>query len=100
MGKISLLDCTLRDGGNVNNCLFGHDTIRGIICGLVDAGIDVIEIGFLRDEPYNPDRSVYNRCEEIKSVIEGVNGVKLAAMIESKEAISHRKSSAAQGIRA
>lgn len=88
MGKISLLDCTLRDGGNVNNCRFGSQNINDIIHGLVDSGIDIIEIGFLRDELYNPDRSVYACCEDIRSVISGVDGVKFVAMIEQKEDIS------------
>ena len=29
MGKIYLLDCTLRDGGYVNDWQFGEETIRG-----------------------------------------------------------------------
>lgn len=85
MGKISLLDCTLRDGGNVNNCLFGRKNIEDIICGLIEAGVEIIEIGFLRDEPYDPDRSVYAGCEEIRSVINVEGNIKFAAMIESKE---------------
>ena len=88
MGKISLLDCTLRDGGNVNNCRFGSKIINDIIHGVADSGIDIIEIGFLRDELYNPDRSVFARCEDIKSIINGVDGVKFTAMIEQKEDIS------------
>ena len=46
MGNIYLLDCTLRDGGYVNDWKFGRDNIVSIFERVVDAGIDIIEIGF------------------------------------------------------
>lgn len=90
MGKISLLDCTLRDGGYVNNWRFGSRNISGIVRGLVDAGIDIIELGFLRDEPYDAEHSVFAHCNEIRSVIENLRGggQKWTAMIEAKEDVS------------
>lgn len=45
--RIKLLDCTLRDGGFVNDWYFGHDNIINIFERLVEAEIDIIEIGFL-----------------------------------------------------
>ena len=49
MGDIKLLDCTLRDGGYVNDWEFGHDNIVSIFERLVDANVDMIELGFLDD---------------------------------------------------
>jgi len=49
MGKRYLLDCTLRDGGYINDWEFGHDTITEVFQRLVSAKIDYIEIGFLDD---------------------------------------------------
>ncbi len=46
-GKIQLLDCTLRDGGYLNDWNFGYDNITSIFGHLAGAGIDIIEIGFL-----------------------------------------------------
>lgn len=88
MGKISLLDCTLRDGGYVNNWQFGFDNIKGILNGLAASDVGFLEIGFLRDETYQSDRSVFSRSEEIRRAIDGVNGVKFAAMIEAKEDVT------------
>lgn len=88
MGKISLLDCTLRDGGYVNNWRFGAENIGGIIRGLINSAVDIIEVGFLRDEPYDPERSVYSRREELQSVLHGMGGARFAAMIEAKEDVS------------
>ena len=49
MSQISLLDCTLRDGGYLNDWEFGHDNIVNIFERLVSAEIDIIEIGFLNE---------------------------------------------------
>ena len=47
--KVLMLDCTLRDGGYVNDWDFGHSTITGIYKRLEAAGADYIEVGFLDD---------------------------------------------------
>ena len=44
-----LLDCTLRDGAYLLDKKFGDSNIRGIVSGLVKAGIDCIEIGFFQE---------------------------------------------------
>lgn len=57
--KISLLDCTLRDGGYVNDWKFGHDNLISIFERLVDSNVDIIEIGFLDERrPFDIDRSI------------------------------------------
>ena len=45
-GKRYLLDCTLRDGGYINDWAFGHDHIVNIFERVIASGVDVIEIGF------------------------------------------------------
>jgi len=47
MSKIKLLDCTLRDGGYINNWNFTYEQIASTITNLTNAGIDYIEIGYL-----------------------------------------------------
>lgn len=63
--NVKLLDCTLRDGGHVNNAKFGGEKIRGIIRGLTAAGMDYIELGFLKDGQFSPDQALYNDVTEI-----------------------------------
>ncbi len=59
MKEIKLLDCTLRDGGYVNDWNFGHDNIITIFERLISAGVDVLEIGFLDDRrPYDRNRTI------------------------------------------
>lgn len=56
MSNIKLLDCTLRDGGYVNDWNFGHDNIVSIFERLVSTNVDMIEVGFL-DERRTFDRN-------------------------------------------
>jgi len=69
LGTVKLLDCTLRDGGYINNWKFGEAIIKDVVTKTVEAGIDIVEIGFLRDEPYDPDRAIFNTNAQIKAVI-------------------------------
>ena len=67
---LKLLDCTLRDGGYVNNWDFGFETAKSIIRQLTKSSIDVVEVGFLRDvEGHNPDITVCNYIEELNSLL-------------------------------
>ena len=52
--KIYLLDCTLRDGGYVNNWEFGEACIHDLPDKLTEAGADIIELGFIRKEKSTP----------------------------------------------
>ncbi|MBO5238177.1 MAG: aldolase catalytic domain-containing protein [Lachnospiraceae bacterium] len=59
MGEIKLLDCTLRDGGYVNDWEFGHNNLVSIFERIVGAGVDIIEVGFLDDRrPFDMNRSI------------------------------------------
>lgn len=59
MGTIKLLDCTLRDGGYVNDWNFGHDNLVSIFERVVEANVDIIEIGFLDERrPLDINRSI------------------------------------------
>ena len=81
---IKLLDCTLRDGGYVNNWSFGKDNIVEITRQLEDTNVDIIEIGFLKNEPYIEDRTVFNTVEQISEIVsEKKPGIEYAAMIDA-----------------
>lgn len=74
MSDIKLLDCTLRDGGYINDWNFGYHTIRNVIRQLVDSQVDYIEIGFLRDCEYDRDKTLYNNCGEMLPVLPDKRG--------------------------
>lgn len=66
MSHAKLLDCTLRDGGYVVDKYFGETEVRGIIKGLLDANLDVIECGFLDDtDPFEPGYTAFNYVSDV-----------------------------------
>lgn len=69
MERINLLDCTLRDGGYINDWHFGKESISNVIENMLATNIEVLEIGFLKNEPYNQDRCVFNSMEQVKKII-------------------------------
>ena len=81
--SVKILDCTLRDGGYVNDWNFGADNIKSIISGLDLAGVDFIECGFMRDGEDSSEKSLYARLENLTSIIpSGVARERLVAMID------------------
>ena len=70
MDNLKILDCTLRDGGRVIDCNFGKDTIQSIFVDLQDAGIDIIEMGFIRNNiKYSTGSSFFTHLEQIKEYV-------------------------------
>ena len=69
MGKIYLLDCTLRDGGYVNDWRFGADTIRGFARKIAQTGVEMFEVGFLKGDVFDPDRAVFPDVESVRDAI-------------------------------
>jgi 4-hydroxy 2-oxovalerate aldolase len=82
---IKLLDCTLRDGGYVNDWRFGNLTIRSILSRLDSAGIDIIELGFLDSRvEYDVNRSIYPDIPSIEKTLGACipNNAEIVAMID------------------
>ena len=69
MENVRLLDCTLRDGGYINQWDFGKKTIQSIIARLTEAGADIIEIGFLRNCTWDEDKTVFPSIKELKKLL-------------------------------
>lgn len=69
MANIKLLDCTLRDGGYINDWDFGQDTIISIFERLVSANVDIIEVGFLDERRmFDQNRSIMPDTQSVKKI--------------------------------
>ncbi|MCI8644996.1 MAG: hypothetical protein HFG79_16305 [Lachnospiraceae bacterium] len=73
MDNIEVLDCTLRDGGHVNNAEFGRGNILKIETALVKSKVDIIELGFLKDGEFSLDQSNYSRMEDAYENLSHIN---------------------------
>lgn len=72
--NIKILDCTLRDGGYVNNWEFGENTICSIINKLIDANIDIVECGFLSETKKSScNSSIFNSLRPINKILESAS---------------------------
>ena len=65
---IKILDCTLRDGGYVNNWAFGLENSRAVISDLAHAGIDIIECGFVsQKKKIDINKTIFLKPSDIKA---------------------------------
>lgn len=69
MGKISLLDCTLRDGGYINDWQFGEKCIKDFSRKIALAGVEIVEIGFIKGDTFSLDKSLFPDVESIRPMI-------------------------------
>ena len=80
---VKLLECTLRDGGYINNWEFGHEAIQDMIKRLETTNVDILELGFLKKELYATNRTVFNDINQITALIPNKKPeINYAAMIE------------------
>lgn len=74
MKNIELLDCTLRDGGYVNDWEFGHDNLVILFERLVSSEVEYIEIGFMDDRrEYDENRSIAPGSVAMNRLYEGLD---------------------------
>ena len=65
MDRIHLLECTLRDGGYMTDCMFSPEMIKHTIKGFVDANFDFVEVGYLYHKPYTAGSAQFQTIEQI-----------------------------------
>ena len=85
--EIKVLDCTVRDGGLMNNWYFDDDFVRAIFKATAAAGLDYMEIGYKSSEKAfsREENGPWKFCDEddIKRIIEGTEtDMKLSAMCD------------------
>lgn len=84
MNNIKVLDCTLRDGGFVNEWNFGKSVIDNIYRRLISANIDILELGFLNEDyAFDRNRSIMPHSKYLKEIFRTKvpNGPLLVAMV-------------------
>ncbi len=69
MSNIKVLDCTLRDGGYINEWNFGLEKSRHILTLLNKSNIDYIETGFLTEEATSDSKTLFNSFDDIRKFV-------------------------------
>jgi 4-hydroxy 2-oxovalerate aldolase len=84
--KFEILDCTIRDGGYLNNWNFDRKFVRELYRNLSRTGVDIIEIGFRHFQ--KKDCGIwYSATEELLNEQFGdIHGASIALLVDQGEA--------------
>jgi 4-hydroxy 2-oxovalerate aldolase len=85
--KIKVFDCTIRDGGLINNHDFDVRFVREVYKALSEAGVDYMEIGYKNTKRlFSPKEfGKWKFCDDddVKRVIDGIESkIKLSIMVD------------------
>jgi 4-hydroxy 2-oxovalerate aldolase len=85
--KIKVLDCTIRDGGLMNNHKFDQRFVKEVYKAVSDAGIDYMEMGYKNSKKlFSPQEfGAWKFCddEHIRKIISGIESkTKISVMVD------------------
>ncbi|MCC6355529.1 MAG: aldolase catalytic domain-containing protein [Verrucomicrobiae bacterium] len=88
--QIKALDCTIRDGGLMNNSRFEDRTVAAVYRACVEAGIDYMEIGYRNSRKiFSPDQYGvwrYSHEDDIRRIVgDNPTNLKLAVMADAEK---------------
>ena len=86
--QIKVLDCTIRDGGLINNHYFTDEFVRAVYQAISKSGIDYIEFGYRSSKELFPikEYGAWKYCddEKILEIIDGIeSNVKISIMVDA-----------------
>ncbi len=79
--SVHVLDCTLRDGGYVNDWRFGDEVAKDIVDLTCKSGVEYSELGFIRNCDYEKNKIEFNKMSQIAELFRP-SCKKLAVMVE------------------
>ena len=84
--NFKILDCTIRDGGYLNNWNFDKKLVREVYRSASKAGVDIVEIGYKGDTRYFDKKTcgLWRFTEEtvLRDTTRGIYGAKIALMAD------------------
>ena len=85
--KIKVLDCTIRDGGLINNHDFDRRFVREVYRAISEAGVDYMEMGYKNSKSLfsSKEYGLWKFCDDsdIQKVIEGIESrTKISVMVD------------------
>ena len=92
--ELKILDCTIRDGGLMNNHVFTDETVKAVYSACVEAGIDYMEVGYKNSKKiFSPaDNGAWKFCDEndIRRIVgDNDTPLKLSAMADAEKSDYH-----------
>jgi 4-hydroxy 2-oxovalerate aldolase len=92
--EIKVLDCSIRDGGLINDHMFEDGLVHAVYQTCVDAGIDMMEIGYKADKKiFAPDKyGCWKHCNEddVRRIVgDNDTDLKIAVMADAEKTDYH-----------
>lgn len=92
--EIKILDCTVRDGGLMNDHLFDDETVKAIYTACVQGGIDYMELGYKASKrifaPSEYGKWKFCAEDDIRRIVgENDTSLKLSVMADSERTDYH-----------
>ena len=92
--EIKIVDCTIRDGGLMNNHLFDDAIVNAVYLACINAGIDYMEIGYINCKRiFSPaEHGAWKFCTEddIRRIVDkNDTPLKLSAMADAEKCDYH-----------
>lgn len=81
MNNIQVLECTLRDGGYINDWMFGDSEAQDIVKQLSTTGVDYVEVGFIKLCDYVQNKIQFSEMSQITKLFRPSNQ-KLSLIVE------------------
>lgn len=86
--SLTIIDCTLRDGGYYNNWDFEPGTVQKYLAAMASSGIDMVEIGFRLKPAHTFLGAFAYSTDDYLAALNVPPGLKLAVMINASEFVS------------
>jgi len=85
--EIKVVDCTIRDGGLINNWDFSLEMVRDVYLALSKAGVDYMETGYKADKSIFPpsESGMWRYCDEplLREMVDGTpSDMGIATMVD------------------
>ena len=89
--QIKVVDCSIRDGGLMNNSKFTFDMVKKVFRAVNESGVDIIEIGYKNSKEFFPpsEYGPWRFCsdDDLKKITDGYDyDVDIAVMIDAHKA--------------
>ena len=86
--QIKVLDCTIRDGGLINNHFFSDEFVRETYRALSKSGVDYMEMGYRSSKELCPTKEfgAWKYCddEKIREITDGIeSNMKISIMVDA-----------------
>lgn len=91
--QIKVVDCTIRDGGLVNDSHFDLETVRAVYKAVSEAGVDYVELGYRNSKKmFSPDEyGAWRFCDEdmLRKATDGIESdTRIAVMQDAHKAVA------------